>query len=116
MTLHDLLARIHNYPPLELMKKESSDLQNDDAKAAKKGGERQFNGMLDIYRKTLLMDFLDCTVDLTFHVLVSLSTVVCTSGCAGADILRAIAGADVLAGYDKLRTIISGKKYGSGAA
>ncbi|PHU01639.1 ADP,ATP carrier protein 1, mitochondrial [Capsicum chinense] len=35
---------------------------------------------------------------------------------AGADILRAIAGADVLAGYDKLRTIVSGEKYGSGAA
>ncbi|XP_047259088.1 ADP,ATP carrier protein, mitochondrial-like [Capsicum annuum] len=27
-----------------------------DAKAAKKGGERQFNGMIDIYRKTLTSD------------------------------------------------------------
>ncbi|PHT97529.1 ADP,ATP carrier protein 1, mitochondrial [Capsicum chinense] len=35
---------------------------------------------------------------------------------AGADILRSVAGADVLAGYDKLQMIISGKKYGSGAA
>ncbi|PHT61845.1 hypothetical protein T459_34321 [Capsicum annuum] len=34
----------------------------------------------------------------------------------GADILRAVAGADVLAGYDKLQMIVFGKKYGSGAA
>ncbi|KAM3267241.1 ADP,ATP carrier protein 1, mitochondrial-like [Capsicum chacoense] len=27
-----------------------------DAKAAKKGGERQFNGMIDVYRKTLASD------------------------------------------------------------
>lgn len=53
-----------------------------DAKAAKKGGERQFNGMIDVYRRhSLLMELLDCTVDSTFHVLVSLSTVVCTSEC-----------------------------------
>ncbi|PHT29255.1 ADP,ATP carrier protein 1, mitochondrial [Capsicum baccatum] len=35
---------------------------------------------------------------------------------AGADILHAVSGADVLAGYDKLQMIVSGKKYGSGAA
>ncbi|XP_028090028.1 ADP,ATP carrier protein 1, mitochondrial-like [Camellia sinensis] len=33
---------------------------------------------------------------------------------AGANILRAIAGAGVLAGYDKLQLIVFGKKYGSG--
>lgn len=33
---------------------------------------------------------------------------------AGANILRAVAGAGVLAGYDKLQVIMLGKKYGSG--
>lgn len=33
---------------------------------------------------------------------------------AGANILRAVAGAGVLAGYDKLQLIVLGKKYGSG--
>ncbi|KAF5190832.1 ADP,ATP carrier protein [Thalictrum thalictroides] len=33
---------------------------------------------------------------------------------AGANILRAVAGAGVLAGYDKLQMIMFGKKYGSG--
>ncbi|KAK6919619.1 Mitochondrial substrate/solute carrier [Dillenia turbinata] len=33
---------------------------------------------------------------------------------AGANILRAVAGAGVLAGYDKLQVIAFGKKYGSG--
>ncbi|RWW19088.1 hypothetical protein BHE74_00004422 [Ensete ventricosum] len=33
---------------------------------------------------------------------------------AGANILRAVAGAGVLAGYDKLQVIVLGKKYGSG--
>ncbi|XP_048430805.1 ADP,ATP carrier protein 1, mitochondrial-like [Pyrus x bretschneideri] len=35
---------------------------------------------------------------------------------AGANILRAVAGAGVLAGYDKLQEIVFGKKYGSGGA
>ncbi|KAL4585770.1 hypothetical protein LXL04_010396 [Taraxacum kok-saghyz] len=35
---------------------------------------------------------------------------------AGANILRAIAGAGVLSGYDKLQLLIFGKKYGSGGA
>ncbi|ONK81808.1 uncharacterized protein A4U43_C01F33080 [Asparagus officinalis] len=35
---------------------------------------------------------------------------------AGANILRAVAGAGVLAGYDKLQMIVFGKKYGSGGA
>jgi solute carrier family 25 (mitochondrial adenine nucleotide translocator), member 4/5/6/31 len=34
---------------------------------------------------------------------------------AGANILRAVAGAGVLAGYDKLQLIIFGNKYGSRA-
>lgn len=33
---------------------------------------------------------------------------------AGANILRAVAGAGVLAGYDQLQIIMLGKKYGSG--
>jgi len=33
---------------------------------------------------------------------------------AGANILRGIAGAGVLAGYDRLQIIFFGKKYGSG--
>ncbi|KAK1402749.1 ADP/ATP translocase [Heracleum sosnowskyi] len=33
---------------------------------------------------------------------------------AGANILRAVAGAGVLAGYDKLQVIVFGKKFGSG--
>ncbi|URE29003.1 carrier protein [Musa troglodytarum] len=42
-----------------------------DAKAAKKGGEWQFNGLGDVYRKTLQLDLalLDVTEDLIFHVL-----------------------------------------------
>ncbi|GAB2232852.1 hypothetical protein Droror1_Dr00011918 [Drosera rotundifolia] len=35
---------------------------------------------------------------------------------AGANILRAIAGAGVLAGYDKLQVLVLGKKYGSGSS
>ena len=35
---------------------------------------------------------------------------------AGANILRAVAGAGVLAGYDKLQVLVLGKKYGSGGA
>ncbi|CAN4104985.1 unnamed protein product [Withania somnifera] len=35
---------------------------------------------------------------------------------AGANILRAVAGAGVLAGYDKLQLIMFGKKYGSGGS
>ncbi|KAF6157684.1 hypothetical protein GIB67_037257 [Kingdonia uniflora] len=33
---------------------------------------------------------------------------------AGANILHAVAGAGVLAGYDKLQMVLLGKKYGSG--
>ncbi|KAJ8573561.1 hypothetical protein K7X08_010072 [Anisodus acutangulus] len=35
---------------------------------------------------------------------------------AGANILRAVAGAGVLSGYDKLQLLVLGKKYGSGGA
>ena len=35
---------------------------------------------------------------------------------AGANILRAIAGAGVLSGYDQLQILFFGKKYGSGGA
>ncbi|KAM3198730.1 hypothetical protein P3L10_034529 [Capsicum annuum] len=162
-------------------------LEND-AKAAKKGGERQFNGMIDVYRKTLTSDGvaglyrgfnISCLGIIVYRGLYfgmydSLKPVLLTGGLqlcsrvadyqhcslasypidtvrrrmmmtsseavkykssldafsqilnnegpkslfkgAGADILRAVAGADVLDGYDKLQMIVSGKKYGSGAA
>lgn len=163
-----------------------------DAKSAKKGGERQFNGLLDVYRKTYASDGLGglyrgFTIScvgivvyrgLYFGMYDSLKPVVLigtlqdnflasfllgwsittgaglasypidtvrrrmmmTSGeavkysgsldCfkqivkkegvkslfkgAGANILRAIAGAGVLAGYDRLQLIFFGKAYGSG--
>lgn len=163
-----------------------------DAKAAKKGGERQFNGMIDVYKKTMKSDGLaglyrgfniSCVGIIVYRGLYfgmydSLKPVVLTGGLqdsflasfllgwgitigaglasypidtvrrrmmmtsgeavkykssfdafkqivknegskslfkgAGANILRAVAGAGVLAGYDKLQLIMFGKKYGSG--
>ncbi|GAB4835195.1 ADP/ATP carrier protein [Ancistrocladus abbreviatus] len=165
-----------------------------DAKAAKKGGERQFNGLVDVYRKTLKSDGIaglyrgfniSCVGIIVYRGLYfgmydSLKPVVLTGNLqdsffasfalgwlitngaglasypidtvrrrmmmtsgeavkykssldafaqilknegsrslfkgAGANILRAIAGAGVLAGYDKLQLIVFGKKYGSGGA
>ncbi|KAI4311793.1 hypothetical protein MLD38_036659 [Melastoma candidum] len=164
-----------------------------DAKAAHKGGERQFNGLIDVYRKTLQTDgipglYRGFTVSvagivvyrgLYFGMYDSLKPVVLTgslqdsfpasfalgwlvttgaglaaypldtvrrrmmmtSGEAvkykssldafsqivrnegakalfrggGANILRGVAGAGVLAGYDKLQVMVFGKKYGSGS-
>jgi len=163
-----------------------------DNKAAKKGGERQFNGLIDVYRKTLATDgiaglyrgFVISAVGIVvyrglyFGLYDSLKPIVLkgdmkdsligsfflgwgitigaglasypidtvrrrmmmTSGqavkysgsidCfaqilksegpaslfkgAGANILRAIAGAGVLAGYDKLQVIFFGKAYSGG--
>ncbi|XP_054813731.1 ADP,ATP carrier protein 3, mitochondrial-like isoform X2 [Prosopis cineraria] len=163
-----------------------------DAKAAKKGGERQFNGLIDVYKKTIRSDGIaglyrgfniSCVGIIVYRGLYfgmydSLKPVVLvgslqdsffasfllgwgitigaglasypidtvrrrmmmTSGeavkynsslhafqtiikkegvkslfkGAGANILRAVAGAGVLAGYDKLQLILFGKKYGSG--
>jgi len=163
-----------------------------DAKAAKKGGERQFNGMVDVYRKTLATDGIaglyrgfniSCVGIIVYRGLYfgmydSLKPVLLqgplegnflasfflgwgitigaglasypidtvrrrmmmTSGeavkykssmhafaeimkkegwqslfkGAGANILRAVAGAGVLAGYDQLQLIFLGKTYGSG--
>ncbi|KAG6762395.1 hypothetical protein POTOM_032893 [Populus tomentosa] len=181
-----------------------------DAKAAKKGGERQFNGLIDVYKKTMASDGIaglyrgfniscvgiivyrglyfgmydslkpvlltgDMQVSGNTSVMLYLSDdymdsffasfalgwlitngaglasypidtvrrrMMMTSGeavkykssldafsqilknegakslfkGAGANILRAIAGAGVLAGYDKLQLIVFGKKYGSGGA
>jgi solute carrier family 25 (adenine nucleotide translocator) protein 4/5/6/31 len=165
-----------------------------DAKAAKKGGERQFNGLVDVYRKTLQSDGLaglyrgfniSCVGIIVYRGLYfgmydSLKPVLLTGDLqdsffasfalgwlitngaglasypidtvrrrmmmtsgeavkykssfdafsqilknegakslfkgAGANILRAVAGAGVLAGYDKLQLIVFGKKYGSGGA
>ncbi|KAK6928717.1 Mitochondrial substrate/solute carrier [Dillenia turbinata] len=162
-----------------------------DAKAAKKGGERQFNGLIDVYKKTLASDGIaglyrgfniSCVGIIVYRGLYfgmydSLKPViltgklqdsffasfalgwVITNGAglasypidtvrrrmmmtsgeavkykssmdafsqilknegakslfkgAGANILRAVAGAGVLAGYDKLQMIVFGKKYGS---
>jgi len=163
-----------------------------DAKAAKKGGERQFNGLIDVYRKTIKSDGIaglyrgfniSCVGIIVYRGLYfgmydSLKPVVLVGGLqdsffasfllgwgitigaglasypidtvrrrmmmtsgeavkykssleafkiivakegtkslfkgAGANILRAVAGAGVLAGYDKLQLILFGKKYGSG--
>ncbi|KAL0419591.1 UNVERIFIED_CONTAM: ADP,ATP carrier protein, mitochondrial [Sesamum radiatum] len=165
-----------------------------DAKAAKKGGERQFNGLVDVYRKTLKSDGvaglyrgfnISCVGIIVYRGLYfgmydSLKPVVLTGSLqdsffasfalgwlitngaglasypidtvrrrmmmtsgeavkykssmdafaqilknegakslfkgAGANILRAVAGAGVLAGYDKLQVLVFGKKYGSGGA
>ncbi|KAI4339061.1 hypothetical protein MLD38_024043 [Melastoma candidum] len=165
-----------------------------DAKAAKKGGERQFNGLVDVYRKTLQSDGIaglyrgfniSCVGIIVYRGLYfgmydSLKPVLLTGNLqdsffasfalgwlitngaglasypidtvrrrmmmtsgeavkykssldafsqilknegpkslfkgAGANILRAVAGAGVLAGYDKLQLIVFGKKYGSGGA
>ncbi|KAL8555453.1 hypothetical protein ACS0TY_003311 [Phlomoides rotata] len=167
-----------------------------DAKAAKKGGGggRQFNGLIDVYKKTLASDgiaglyrgfniscvgiivyrglyfgmydslkpvLLTGTLQDSFFASFALGWVI-TNGAglasypidtvrrrmmmtsgeavkykssfdafsqilknegakslfkgAGANILRAVAGAGVLAGYDKLQLIVFGKKYGSGGA
>ncbi|KAK9284514.1 hypothetical protein L1049_023688 [Liquidambar formosana] len=163
-----------------------------DAKAATKGGERQFNGLIDVYKKTIQSDgiaglyrgfCISCVGIIVYRGLYfglydSLKPVVLvgelqdsffasfllgwviTTGAglssyptdtvrrrmmmtsgeavkyknsldafsqiiknegvkslfkgAGANILRAVAGAGVLAGYDKLQLIVFGKKYGSG--
>jgi solute carrier family 25 (adenine nucleotide translocator) protein 4/5/6/31 len=164
-----------------------------DSKSAKKGGERQFNGLVDVYRKTMATDgiaglyrgfVISCvgivvyrglyfglydsikpvvlTGDLADNFLASfmlgwgitigaglasypIDTVrrrmMMTSGqavkykssidCfnqvlknegakslfkgAGANILRAVAGAGVLSGYDQLQVIMFGKKFGDGS-
>ncbi|KAM7270525.1 hypothetical protein ACFE04_029739 [Oxalis oulophora] len=163
-----------------------------DSKAAKKGGERQFKGLVDVYKKTIASDGvvglyrgfnISCVGIIVYRGLYfgmydSLKPVVLvgnlqdnffasfllgwgitigaglasypidtvrrrmmmTSGeavkykssldafqqivkkegtrslfkGAGANILRAVAGAGVLAGYDKLQVVMLGKKYGSG--
>jgi solute carrier family 25 (adenine nucleotide translocator) protein 4/5/6/31 len=163
-----------------------------DAKSAKKGGERQFNGLLDVYRKTLASDgiaglyrgFVVSCVGIVvyrglyFGVYDSVKPVVLTGNMkdsvlasfflgwgvtigaglasypldtvrrrmmmtsgeavkykssmqaltqiiakegvgslfkgAGANILRGVAGAGVLAGYDYLQVLMFGKAYGSG--
>lgn len=165
-----------------------------DAKLTKGGGERQFNGLIDVYKKTLASDGIaglyrgfniSCAGIIVYRGLYfgmydSLKPILLTgslqdnfiasfglgwlitngaglasypidtvrrrmmmtSGEAvkyknsldafsqiiknegvkslfkggGANILRAIAGAGVLAGYDKLQIIVFGKKYGSGGA
>jgi len=163
-----------------------------DNKSAKKGGERQFNGLVDVYKKTIATDGvgglyrgfnISCVGIIVYRGLYfglydSLKPIVLTgemrdsvvasfflawgitifSGLAsypidtirrrmmmtsgeavkyrsslhafneiikkegtkslfkgaGANILRAVAGAGVLAGYDKLQVIFFGKTYGSG--
>ncbi|KNC95910.1 ADP,ATP carrier protein 1, mitochondrial [Spizellomyces punctatus DAOM BR117] len=164
-----------------------------DNKSAKKGGERQFNGLIDVYRKTLATDgvaglyrgfVISCVGivvyrGLYFGLYDSIKPVVLTgnlqnnflasfllgwgitigaglasypidtvrrrmmmtSGAAvkyrssahafaeivknegtkslfkgaGANILRAVAGAGVLSGYDQLQILLFGKSYGSGS-
>ncbi|KAL4367345.1 hypothetical protein GQ457_05G002130 [Hibiscus cannabinus] len=119
-----------------------------DAKAAKKGGERQFNGLVDVYRKTLksdagaLQDSFFASFSLGWLItngaglapypidtvrrrmmmtsgevvkynssLDAFSQILKNEGAksllksVGANILRVIAAAGVLAGYDKLQLI-----------
>jgi len=161
-----------------------------DNKAAKKGGSRQFNGLIDVYRKTLASDgiaglyrgfTISCVGIVVYRGLYfglydsikpalgaykdsffasfllgwcitigaglasyPIDTIrrrmMMTSGeavkykssvhafgeiiknegvkslfkGAGANILRAVAGAGVLAGYDKLQVVFLGRSYGSG--
>lgn len=163
-----------------------------DNKSAKKGGERQFNGLVDVYKKTIATDgiqglyrgfniscvgiivyrglyfgmydslkpvvltgdlknsvvasfFLGWAITIgaglasypidtirrrmmmtsgeavkysssmqAFKVIVEKEGVASLFKGAGANILRAIAGAGVLAGYDKLQMIVFGQTYGSG--
>lgn len=162
-----------------------------DSKSSKKGGEKQFNGLIDVYKKTLatdgiqglyrgfviscvgiviyrglyfgmydsfkpalpssLKDSLTATFLLGWAVTIvaglasyPIDTIrrrmMMTSGQAvkykssidaatqilakegvnsffkgaGANILRSVAGAGVLAGYDKLQLLVLGKKYGGG--
>jgi solute carrier family 25 (adenine nucleotide translocator) protein 4/5/6/31 len=164
-----------------------------DNKSAKKGGSRQFNGLLDVYKKTLASDgvaglyrgfVISCVGIVVYRGLYfglydslkpllpknlqnnffasfmlgwgitigaglasypldtvrrrmmmtsgeavkykssiqAMSVIYKTEGVksffkgAGANILRAIAGAGVLAGYDQLQLIFLGKTYGSGAS
>ncbi|PHT92300.1 ADP,ATP carrier protein 1, mitochondrial [Capsicum annuum] len=75
-----------------------------DAKAAQKGGERQFNGEAVKYKGSL---------DAFSQIMKKEGTKSLFKGAA-ANILRAVASAGVLAGYDKLQLIVFGKKYGSG--
>jgi len=163
-----------------------------DNKSAKKGGERQFNGLLDVYKKTLASDGIvglyrgfniSCVGivvyrGLYFGLYDSLKPILLVGGLkdnfvasfflgwgitigaglasypldtvrrrmmmtsgeavkykssmhafneivakegvkslfkgAGANILRAVAGAGVLAGYDQMQMLVFGKTYGSG--
>lgn len=162
-----------------------------DSKSAKKGGSRQFNGMLDVYRKTFASDgiaglyrgfVISCvgivvyrglyfgmydslkpalpkelrdnflaTFGLGWAVTIgaglasypidtvrrrmmmtsgeavkytssaaAFSAIVAKEGVsslfkgAGANILRAVAGAGVLSGYDQMQMIVFGKKFGGG--
>jgi len=162
-----------------------------DNKSAKKGGERQFNGLVDVYRKTLASDgigglyrgfVISCVGIIIYRGLYfgmydslkpalppkykdnflaqfllgwsvtigaglasypldtvrrrmmmtsgeavkykssidALNQIVAKEGVsslfkgAGANILRAIAGAGVLSGYDQLQMLMFGKKFGGG--
>ncbi|TVU11431.1 hypothetical protein EJB05_45017 [Eragrostis curvula] len=139
------------------------------AAAAKGGGERQFAGLVDVYRKTLRSDgvaglyrgfnvsvvgivvyrglyfgmydsfkpvLLTGKLQDNFFASLALGWMI-TNGAnlasypldtvknegakslfkgAGANVLRAIAGAGALAGYDHLQLVFFGKKYGSGGA
>jgi len=167
-------------------------LANDQKSSKKGGGERQFNGLIDVYRKTIATDGIQglyrgfnisCVGIIVYRGLYfgmydSLKPVVLTGNMkdsllgsfllgwaitigaglasypidtvrrrmmmtsgeavkykssmhafseivkkegtaslfkgAGANILRAVAGAGVLAGYDKMQVLVFGKTYGSG--
>merc|ERR1711953_374770 len=85
-----------------------------DSKSVGKGGERQFNGMVDVYRKTIASDgiaglyrgFVISCVGIFvyrgfyFGMYGTLKPIL-----LGANILRGVAGAGVLAGFDKFKEV-----------
>ncbi|PPD79332.1 hypothetical protein GOBAR_DD23735 [Gossypium barbadense] len=108
-----------------------------DNKAAKKGDQKQFNGLVDVYKKTIQSDGAGLAyypIDIVRRrmmmtsgeavkyksTMVAFSQIIKNEGVkllfkgAGANIIRAVAGAGVLAGYEKPQVLFIGKKYGSG--
>merc|ERR1712154_452204 len=94
-------------------------LAND--RKSKDGGERKFNGLIDVYRKTLKSDgiqglyrgfviswvgivvyrgFIDCGMQI-----IKAEGFMSLMKGAGANILRGVAGAGVLAGFDKFKEV-----------
>ncbi|KAI3445002.1 hypothetical protein Pfo_001667 [Paulownia fortunei] len=103
-----------------------------DAKAAKKGGERQFNGLIDdsffasfalgwLITKWMMMTsggalIYKSSMDAFAQIMKNEGAKSLSLRVLVQNTLCAIAGASVVAGYHKLQVIVFGKKYGSGGA